>query len=43
MDGAATDETDCGMEWPEFENTDVARYRRFYQVRVYVFVAHLSK
>lgn len=27
------DETDCGKEWPEYENPDVARYRRFYQVR----------
>ena len=30
VDGA--EETDCGTEWPDYENPDVARYRRFYQV-----------
>ena len=31
-DTDGVDETDCGMEWPEHENPDVARYRSFYQV-----------
>ncbi len=24
---------DCGEEWPDCEHPDVARYRRFYQVK----------
>ena len=27
-----SEEVDCGQEWPDCENTDVARYREFYQV-----------
>ena len=31
-DTGASVEVDCGQEWPEYENTDVTRYREFYQV-----------
>ena len=31
-DTDVSEEVDCGQEWPDCENTDVARYREFYQV-----------
>ena len=33
---------DCGKEWPDFENPDVARYRRFYQVGALLFLLHTT-